>query len=178
MIGYRMRDMFVCMGEPSNTTCVSDDFQCDFQHLPGDVGFDDRGEVPKEAYLISHGDRPGDPDIEFDVDSHHGCADDGVHGSTAEPTRAADYVTLPQRFGDHMYVEVQYARLGPLRLVALPGEFSPELVIGVPPDFDEPAAYAKYYRYPERHPLGAEYTFPGMLARGERNAVRAIAKRR
>ena len=70
-------------------------------------------------------------------------------------------IRLPMRVGRYIQMPLAYARLGPIRLVALPGEFSPELVIGVPDDFNAPDAVGRYYERPERHVVGAAYAFPG-----------------
>ena len=51
--------------------------------------------------------------------------------------------------------------MGPVKFIGLPGEFSPELVIGVPSDFDTPEGVAKYFARPDVHPTGADFTLPG-----------------
>jgi hypothetical protein len=50
MLGYRMRPLYMCTGEPSDATCADDSGACDFVPFPGHVGFDDRGEIPKSIY--------------------------------------------------------------------------------------------------------------------------------
>jgi hypothetical protein len=61
-----------------------------------------------------------------------------------------------------MRLHVAYARVGPVKFIALPGEFSPELVVGVPRDFDTPdLGVRKYYRRPALHATGPAYVLPG-----------------
>ena len=43
----------------------------------------------------------------------------------------------------------------------MPGEFSPELVIGVPTDFDTPEGIAKYFLRPDVHLTGPDFVLPG-----------------
>lgn len=50
-----------------------------------------------------------------------------------------------------------------LRILSIPAELCPEMVSGVPQDFDDPNSVSKYYRDPTRHVLGKEYEFPGFL---------------
>jgi hypothetical protein len=102
VLGYALRELFVCTGTPSPSTCVSDNFRCN-------------------------------------------------------DTR------VPQRVGDFASLIISYLRLGPLRFVTLPGEFSPELVIGVPRDFDTPEGTAKYFKRPDLHPVGPDFTLPGTV---------------
>jgi len=64
---------------------------------------------------------------------------------------------------------ISYLRLGALRFVTLPGEFSPELVIGVPRDFDDPESVPKYFERPDLHPTGADFVLPG-TTQGARSA--------
>jgi len=103
VLGYALRDLYVCTGSPATeANCVSDNY-------------------------------------------------------------AFEYKPLPVRVGGFAKCHIQYARLGNLQLVSMPGEFSPELVIGVPADFDTPEGTSKYYLRPDLHPVEAAYKFPGTI---------------
>jgi hypothetical protein len=80
--------------------------------------------------------------------------------------------------GDFASLIISYLRLGPLRFVTLPGEFSPELVIGVPRDFDTPEGTAKYFKRPDLHPVGPDFTLPGKAERKRGVQVLAYPPRR
>ena len=102
IIGYNLRDLFVCDGEPSDATCVSDEYRC-------------------------------------------------------------DGTTVPQRHGQFARVDVRYVRMGQVQFVTMPGEFSPELSIGVPADFDTPEGAAKYFNRPDVHYTGPDFVIPGTI---------------
>ena len=65
--------------------------------------------------------------------------------------------------GDFTTLVIAYLRLGPLRFISMPGEFSPELVIGVPRDFDTPEGVTKYFKRPDLHPTGPDFVLPGTV---------------
>jgi len=194
MMGYAMREAFVCHGEPSDATCVSDNYACTVAALDPLRGLTPTGStlwdgttlpqwrqqahgqlavpVPMAPTLGAVGTAAPPPQSNRELlrlagihlcdrdASDPQCADaDGADGGGAR-------IRLPMRVGRYIQMPLAYARLGPVRLVALPGEFSPELVIGVPDDFDAPDAVGRYYERPERHVVGAAYTFPGTSAPG------------
>ena len=66
------------------------------------------------------------------------------------------------RVGDVVKTRVSFLDLGSVGFVFLPGELPPELVIGLPADFD--SATQKYYlEGPGLHAEGPDYDFPGYL---------------
>ena len=67
--------------------------------------------------------------------------------------------------GQFARLVVQYLRIGPIQIITMPGEFSPELVVGVPADFDTPEGEAKYFLRPDVHYTGARFTLPGACGR-------------
>ena len=64
--------------------------------------------------------------------------------------------------GDYARIVVQFLQMGPVRFITMPGEFSPEMVIGVPTDFDTPEGVAKYFQRADVHLTGADFTLPGL----------------
>jgi len=50
-----------------------------------------------------------------------------------------------------------------IKWLTIPGEFAPELITGVPSNFDTPEGTAQYYLYPQYHATQENYTFPGFL---------------
>ena len=70
---------------------------------------------------------------------------------------------LPYRVGQWMETEVKFIRIGPLKIITIPGELAPELSAGLPKNFDLPSSVSKYYSEPEKHVTGAAYTMPGVV---------------
>ncbi len=64
--------------------------------------------------------------------------------------------------GDVIESQVAHVDLGNVGILFMPGELPPELVKGLPDDF-ETAAPEKYYREPHLHAVGADYQIPGHL---------------
>ena len=64
--------------------------------------------------------------------------------------------------GDVMQTRIVHLDLGDVGFLFMPGELSPELVIGLPEDFNT-APPEKYYDEPELHAVGADYVIPGYL---------------
>lgn len=87
------------------------------------------------------------------------CEDDGGE-LVSDPVLDA-LVGSQIRAGDVVRTSLVHLSLGDVGFLFLPGELPPELVVGVPADFDE--APGLYYRTPERHAVGAAYDFPGYL---------------
>lgn len=92
------------------------------------------------------------------------CRDDG--GATEDDPLLAQFGVGPIRTGEFFQVPISYLDFGPVGMLFLPGEFPPELVIGLPEDFDTNPD--RYYR--ERDPddratsaVGADYEIPGAL---------------
>ena len=66
------------------------------------------------------------------------------------------------RVGNVLKSQIQHLSLGDVGFLFLPGEFPPELVRGLPSDYDtNPLKYVT--QDASDHPLGAGYTFPGYL---------------
>lgn len=66
------------------------------------------------------------------------------------------------RAGDVIKTRLSFLDLGPVGFVFMPGELPPELVVGLPGDFD--TATVKYYlEGPGLHAEGSAYDFPGYL---------------
>ena len=63
--------------------------------------------------------------------------------------------------GDFVKTRLGHLDLGPVGMLFLPGELPPELVVGLPADFDSHPE--RYYRDPDEHAVGADYQFPGYL---------------
>lgn len=64
--------------------------------------------------------------------------------------------------GDVLKVKMSYLDLGSVGFLYMPGELPPELVIGLPADFDTDSA--KYYLEDlSLHAVGIDYDFPGYL---------------
>ena len=70
----------------------------------------------------------------------------------------------PYRVGQFAETEVKYVKLGPIKIIAIPGELVPELSVGLPLDFDSPESVSKYYGPPVNHPTGKDYSVPGIIA--------------
>lgn len=66
------------------------------------------------------------------------------------------------RSGDVVKTRISFLDLGSVGFLFMPGELPPELVVGLPADFD--TATSKYYiDGPGLHAEGADYDFPGYL---------------
>lgn len=80
------------------------------------------------------------------------------------PARSAPYFAVPVHTWAFGY---ESGRGGPLtrtwlKMQSMPGEHAPELVTGVPADFDTPAGL-RYYENPNLHAVGSEFAFPGTM---------------
>ena len=64
--------------------------------------------------------------------------------------------------GDVFKSQVAHVDFGDVGMLYMPGELPPELVTGLPEDF-ETAPPEKYYREPHLHAVGADYQIPGHL---------------
>ena len=64
--------------------------------------------------------------------------------------------------GDVIPSQIAHVDLGDVGILFMPGELPPELVRGLPDDFDT-APPEKYYREPHLHAVGADYQIPGHL---------------
>jgi len=64
--------------------------------------------------------------------------------------------------GDVIGSQIAHIDFGDVGMLFMPGELPPELVRGLPDDF-ETAPPEKYYREPHLHAVGADYTIPGHL---------------
>lgn len=64
--------------------------------------------------------------------------------------------------GDVFKSQVAHVDFGDVGMLYMPGELPPELVTGLPEDF-ETAPPEKYYREPHLHAVGADYEIPGHL---------------
>ncbi len=86
----------------------------------------------------------------------------GDAGATEDDVVLTPLTGSKIRVGDVLKTRLVHLDLGDVGFLFMPGELPPELVIGLPSDFD--ASPEKYYRDPvERHAAGAAYTFPGYL---------------
>lgn len=65
------------------------------------------------------------------------------------------------RVGDVLRSQIIHVALGDVGLLFLPGELPPELVVGLPADFDTDAA--AYTGEPGLHATGSDYELPGRL---------------
>ena len=66
------------------------------------------------------------------------------------------------RVGDVLKTRISFLDLGPVGFIFMPGELPPELVVGLPSDFDTNTA--KYYlEGPGLHAEGVDYDIPGYL---------------
>ncbi|MDZ7782124.1 MAG: hypothetical protein U5K56_03960 [Halioglobus sp.] len=66
------------------------------------------------------------------------------------------------RRGDVLKTQLSHLDMGDVGMLWMPGELPPELVHGLPDDFDT-APTEKYYREPHLHAVGADYSIPGHL---------------
>jgi hypothetical protein len=63
--------------------------------------------------------------------------------------------------GDVVRSRLTHLDLGDVGFLFLPGELPPELVVGLPADFE--SSPEQYYREPSLHAVGADYVIPGHL---------------
>lgn len=62
-----------------------------------------------------------------------------------------------------MQSETKYLNIGGnFKWITIPGELCPELATGLPQDFDTPIGTTKYFKQPNEHAVGKEYTIPGV----------------
>jgi hypothetical protein len=87
------------------------------------------------------------------------CVDDG--GALESDPLLDALVGSQIRKGDVIKTQISHLSLGEVGFLFMPGELPPELVIGVPTDFD--TSPERYYLTPELHAVGADYDFPGYL---------------
>jgi hypothetical protein len=112
--------------------------------------------------LIADGDLGWQDAVLFTCDgepSETTCSDDGGE-LVADPVITALTGSLV-RAGDVVRSQIVHLGLGDVGFLFLPGELPPELVVGVPSDFDSDPA--RYNRRSELHAVGAAYDFPGYL---------------
>jgi len=64
--------------------------------------------------------------------------------------------------GDVLRTQLAHLDFGDVGILWMPGELPPELVNGLPEDFNT-APPEKYYREPHLHAVGSDYTIPGHL---------------
>ena len=87
------------------------------------------------------------------------CEDD--RGRTERDPVLTPAVGSRIRVGDVLESRITHLDLGDVGFLFVPGELPPELVIGVPGDFDDHPE--RYYAEPDLHATGAAYDFPGYL---------------
>lgn len=87
------------------------------------------------------------------------CTDDG--GALEDDPVLTPLVDSQIRKGDVLKTQVTWVGLGEVGFLFMPGEIPPELVIGLPADFETNTA--AYYTEPELHAVGADYEIPGYL---------------
>lgn len=87
------------------------------------------------------------------------CTDDG--GAFEDDPVLTPLVDSQIRVGDVLKTQVTFVSLGDVGFLFMPGELPPELVIGLPDDFETNTA--AYYAQPELHAVAAEYEIPGFL---------------
>ena len=87
------------------------------------------------------------------------CTDDG--GALEDDPILTPLVDSQIRKGNVLKSQVTWVGLGDVGFLFMPGEIPPELVIGLPADFETDSA--AYYTEPELHAVGADYEIPGHL---------------
>ncbi len=88
------------------------------------------------------------------------CTDDG--GATEDDPVLTPLTGSQVRHGDVLQTRLVHLDLGDVGFMFMPGELPPELVVGLPADFD--AVPGKYSRDPvEQHATGSAYEIPGYL---------------
>ncbi len=91
--------------------------------------------------------------------SDDNCVEDG--GEIIDDPLLAFFDSRITR-GDVIETQIARVDLGNVGMLFMPGELPPELVAGLPDDF-ETAPPEKYYREPHLHAVGADYQIPGHL---------------
>lgn len=86
------------------------------------------------------------------------CTDDG--GEVEDDPILTPLVDSQIRVGDVLQTRLVFVDVGDVGFLFLPGELPPELVVGLPDDFDDTATY---YDEPDLHATGDDYDIPGAL---------------
>ncbi|MET0149078.1 MAG: hypothetical protein ABW310_08000 [Acidimicrobiales bacterium] len=86
------------------------------------------------------------------------CTDDG--GEVEDDPILTPLVDSQIRVGDVLQTRLVFVDVGGVGFLFLPGELPPELVVGLPDDFDDTATY---YDEPDLHATGDDYDTPGAL---------------
>ena len=86
------------------------------------------------------------------------CTDDG--GELEDDPILTPLVDSQIRVGDVLQTRLVFVDVGGVGFLFLPGELPPELVVGLPDDFDDTATY---YDEPDLHATGDDYDIPGAL---------------
>ena len=86
------------------------------------------------------------------------CTDDG--GEVEDDPILTPLVDSQIRVGDVLQTRLVFVDVGGVGFLFLPGELPPELVVGLPDDFDDTATY---YDEPDLHATGDDYDIPGAL---------------
>ncbi|HAN34971.1 MAG TPA: hypothetical protein DCQ52_05840, partial [Acidimicrobiaceae bacterium] len=87
------------------------------------------------------------------------CVDDA--GALEDDPVLTPLVDSQVRTGDVLKTQISWIGLGEVGFLFMPGELPPELVIGLPTDFESNTA--AYYSEPALHAVGAAYEVPGAL---------------
>lgn len=88
------------------------------------------------------------------------CTDDG--GEIIDDRLLTPFFGVQITRGDVFATQIAHVDFGSVGMLFMPGELPPELVKGLPEDF-ETAPPEKYYREPHLHAVGADYQIPGHL---------------
>lgn len=88
------------------------------------------------------------------------CVEDG--GELIDDRLLTPFVGSQITRGDVFRSQIAHVDFGDVGMLYMPGELPPELVAGLPEDF-ETAPPEKYYREPHLHAVGADYEIPGHL---------------
>jgi hypothetical protein len=86
------------------------------------------------------------------------CTDDG--GEVEDDPILTPLVDSQIRVGDVLQTRLVFVDVGGVGFLFMPGELPPELVVGLPDDFDDTATY---YDEPALHATGDDYAIPGAL---------------
>ncbi|HEY8058733.1 MAG TPA: hypothetical protein VID94_08270 [Acidimicrobiales bacterium] len=86
------------------------------------------------------------------------CTDDG--GEVEDDPILTPLVDSQIRVGDVLQTRLVFVDVGGVGFLFMPGELPPELVVGLPEDFDDTATY---YAEPALHATGDDYAIPGAL---------------
>jgi len=92
--------------------------------------------------------------------SDDNCVEDG--GEIIDDPLLTPFFDSRITRGDVFLSQIAHFDFGDVGMLYMPGELPPELVAGLPDDF-ETAAPEKYYREPHLHAVGADYQIPGHL---------------